>query len=541
VSRYLAIDLDAAGYFVCSGTAQKGAVKLESAVAIVDELQPLTLQSAPALGLKLKVALGKAGMMAAPVLVSVPRDRLIFKDIKHPKSSPAEEPAVVRFQSQRDLAVPADTLVMDYVPVPNPAGLDEQKATVAFIRKDYLEAVKTMIESAGLKLQLVHPRPFAASAAIQQGTRSGTLPAPEAGNKVALALLSLWPGGGEFVVSRGEQTLFSRNLSAGALTSEATLIGEAKRSLAAFKASFPQEELGGVYLAETEENAASWAARLEQALQVPMQAYDPLSSLKPSKSAPELSSRFVGPVGLLASRALYPVTPLNFITPRQPKAETKGSTKVLAYSLLFLMLVVGGGVLALYLFDLELNKRRAIAAQSKTDVEKKITTEQFDVNRLVSITDFRSRSVNWLDTFYDITEAAGSVDKLRTKEFEGVTAPSNAVVSNQTQNKGNVAALTPYKSTLTMKVISVDDQQPQDILSLFYNEKQFYFSPNSTSTNLTSGAKGNSEAKDTTITVDVTPRKADQYSRVLKAEFPKQPPPPVEEKKPVVIDEEDLP
>ena len=543
MSRYLAMDVDTAGYFVCSGTAQKGAVKLEKAFALVDDLKPLTLENAPALGLKLKVELGKAGIAAAPVLVSVPRDRLIFKDIRYPKGNPADEPAIVRFQSQRDLTVPPETVVMDYTPVPNPAVFDEQKATVAFIRKDYLEAIKLMVESAGLKLQLVHPRPYAASAAVQQATRSGTLPAPD-GGKGALAALSLWPGGGEFVVSRGDITLYSRSLSAGAMASEAALVGEAKRSLAGFRASFPQEELGALYLAESEENVSTWAARLQQALAVPVQPYDPLASLKPSKSAPELSSRFLGPVGLLASKALYNVTPLNFIAPRQPKAETKSSTKFLAYALIFLTLLVGGGVLALFFLDSDLDRRRAIAATGKTETEKKIATEQFDVNRRVAIQDFRSRSINWLDTFYDITEATGSVDKIRMKEFDGLTSPATGIVPNSGQNKGNVAVTTPYKSMLTMKIITADDQLPQELYGYLLSEKQNYHSPTVTSTNLTTGgSKSNGDAKDSTIITEVLQRKPDQYTRVLKAAFPKQPAPilPTEDKKTVAVDEEEQP
>ncbi len=542
MSRYLAMDVDSAGYFLCSGTAQKGVVKLEKVVAIVDDLKPLTMESATALGLKLKVELGKAGIAAAPVLVSVPRDRLIFKDIKHPKSNPAEEPAIVRFQSQRDLAVPAETLVMDYTPIPNPAGLDEQKATVAFIKKDYLEAIKTMVESAGLKLQLVHPRPFAASAAIQQATRNGTLPAPD-GGKGALSVLSLWPGGGEFVVNRGDQTLFSRSMSAGALTSEASLVGEAKRSLAAFRASYPQEEIGALYLAESEENVASWVARLQQGLSIPVMPYDPLASLKPSRSTPDLSARFLGPVGLLASRSLYNVTPLNFIAPRQPKAETKSSTKLLVYSLVFLTLLVGGGLLALFVMDGGLDLRRAQATTAKIDAEKKIAIEQFDVNRRIAIQDFRSRSINWLDTYYDITDSVGSVEKIRMKEFDGSTVPATGVLSNQSQNKGNIASLTPYKSILTMKVISADDQLPQDMMGYFLSEKQFFAGANSVITNLTGSTKSNGDAKDTTITVEISKRKPNQFTRVLKAEFPKQPPAvlPKEEKKPDVIDEEELP
>ena len=66
MSRFIAIDVDAAGLFVTSGFAKGNSVRIEQALAVVEDPRPLTPDSAPELGRRLKELLSASRTPAAP-------------------------------------------------------------------------------------------------------------------------------------------------------------------------------------------------------------------------------------------------------------------------------------------------------------------------------------------------------------------------------------------------------------------------------------------------------------------------------------------
>ena len=65
--------------------------------------------------------LKKAGISAAPVLASIGRERVILKEIRHPPVPTKEEPALVRFQTAKELSESPDDVIIDYTPLSDPA------------------------------------------------------------------------------------------------------------------------------------------------------------------------------------------------------------------------------------------------------------------------------------------------------------------------------------------------------------------------------------------------------------------------------------
>ena len=535
MSRTLAIDLDAGGLYAVLGSLRKNAATIERALVVLDDPHPLSLATAAAIGNKLKAALAEAKASGTPALLSLGRDRVIFKDIKHPPSSPAEEPAIVRFQAQRDLAVAPDTLLMDYVPVPGDPKADERKAVVAFIPKDLYEAARQLCDAAGVKLMGVQPRPYAIARTVARAIASAQVPPPDGAN-AAVGTMTLSELGGEFVVSSGPEVLFSRTVSAGALASEVALLGETRRSLAGYASSFPARPLGALYVAEGYAAAGSWIARLQQSLPLPVHPLDPLFGLSSPAAFPSsLNGRYAGAVGLLAGRAAGAM-PLNFVAPRQPRAESKSSTRWMVIAAMFGLLICLGAAAAIYLVLGDLDRKIAAAAAKKKFAEDQIAKEAADANRLRAILDFKKRDVTWLDVLYDLSDATGSVDKMRLKEFDGNIR--QVTIAAKPGATGTAAKpVQTMMGQLELKLVSADDQQPQDLMGLFSQENKFYANPTITFNNL-AGMKMGADGKEVSIAVDVLPRKPSEFVRQLKAEFPKPPP---EEKPPVIADEEDLP
>jgi hypothetical protein len=415
LSRYLAIDTDAGGLLVVSGFAKGDTVHTEQVLALFDDPRPLSSATAQDLGRRLKAALQEHRIAPAPVLLCLGRDRIIFKEIKHPKTAPADEPAIVKFQAQRELTELPEDVHMDYVPVPT-KGDEERKATVVFVRKDLYNAAKEFCEEAGLKLAGVMPRPFAAVAAAREAVAASIVPPIDDIQHGSVAILSIWDGGGEFVVTHHDRLAFSRTVSANALSSETAFIGEAKRSMAAYAAQNPKSPIQAIYLAEGH-SGGSWSARLQSALPIPVYPFDPLHAAPKNAVAPHLRGRFVGPIGMIAARGHGPL-PINFVSPRQPRSEPN---RLRSRFILAAILLVGiAGLLAAGSWFLNTEFTRQIEEQTKVkkQVENELKDLQTDSAKLAAVEDFRSRDICWLDVLYDIVVLYPDVDIMRLKEFE---------------------------------------------------------------------------------------------------------------------------
>ncbi len=563
MSRYIAIDVDAAGLFVAAGFAKGNSVRVEQALPLTDDPRPLTADTAPELARRLKEVLAASRTPAAPVLLCVGRDRVVIKDVRHPKTGPAEEPAVVRFQAQRDLAEAADTLHLDYVPLPAPAGADDKRATAVFVKRDLYNAARTMCELAGLKLAGFTPRPYATAAAVRRAVAAGTVTPPET-PAAPVGVLSLWDGGGEFVVYHGEHMVFSRSVSGMALQSETGLVGEAKRSLAAFASQSPRERLDALYLCEGHAGG-SFAARLQQSLPVPVHPFDPLAGSSAADAVPtHLRGRFASAVGLLAARGHGPL-PINFVTPRQPRAEPSKSRSWVIVGLLFALLVAAGAGGGLFFLHTGLTLRLAKANADKKMAEEQIAVEKKNLNRLKAVDDFRKRDVNWLDTLYDITAATPDVNKVHVREFDGkikvakLDPKANAAAASSGVTAGGTRSTTPVGTKpgttpaaapkaapvepvadLKLDLVSgsdADDPLVQRLIDdLFKADNKFYATPEVERPTSGTGRRL------ATVKVELLPRRPETFSRKLVAEFPKQPllpkQPPVEEPLPFNPDEE---
>ena len=121
MSKYIAIDLDPQGIFAVYGSAKSGHATVELAVAWDgtdgEAPPPFTADTAKQIGEQLKERFKSAGLNAAPVLISIPRDRVILKELRYPAVPQIEEPNVVKFQAMKELTDAPEDVVLDYIPL----------------------------------------------------------------------------------------------------------------------------------------------------------------------------------------------------------------------------------------------------------------------------------------------------------------------------------------------------------------------------------------------------------------------------------------
>src|SRR5437899_439580 len=128
---------------------RQGAEFVQAAVWRPDE--ELSKATAESLGKKLRDFLKASGLPAAPVLISIGRERVILKEIGYPAVPPAEEPGLVRFQATKDLADAVEDVVLDYAVLTDPAVTGERRALAVILRRDILNSLQQVCRTANLK------------------------------------------------------------------------------------------------------------------------------------------------------------------------------------------------------------------------------------------------------------------------------------------------------------------------------------------------------------------------------------------------------
>jgi hypothetical protein len=497
VPRFLALDADAGGLFVAAGTVGRGGLAVEQTAAAADDLGPLTPANAAARGARLRELLAAAAIKPAPLLLAVGRDRVILKDVTHPPTAPAEEPAVVRFQASRDLPDAADDVVMDYLPLPAAAD-GQRRAAAVFVRKEVLAAARQLADAAGLKLAGVTPRPFLVPALL---TRVGGVTQPA-------AVVTAWPGGGEFTVVADGRVRFTRPLTA------ADPLPEVRRNL-----QVSPEPVAEVIVCES---GLALSGRLADAVAVPVRAFDPGEGVPGGELvAPTLRGRLAGPLGLLSHKHAADALPINFVVPRAPRAEPSKNRPRALLAGVAASAVLGLGAVFAYLEYDKAQARVAELVTQKKAVQARLDALQPNVARLKAADEFAAREVVVLDELFDLASRVPDVTKVQVVEFElkaeAPPAPKRGVPAV-------AAGKAPPAPVAGMRVLlrSTDDGRPlvQQIVDSINRDKQYYAKAK---WGMNPTTEAGNKGVQFVVTADLFRRPPDKYARRIAAELP--PPP----------------
>jgi len=490
--------------------------------------------TAVAIGNKVKELIAAAKLAPAPLLVCLGRDRVIFKDVKFPRVPPHEEPAIVRFQATKDLTEPPDSVLMDYVPARNEGG-PGSRATAVFLRKDLYSAVKLMADTAGLKLAAVTARPFSTAAAIRLAIATGVVPAPEE-PKAAIAVLSIWDGGGEFVVCEGNELLLSRTVPAISLGSEATLIGEMRRNLAVCATQFPHSPLHTLYVVEGLSSGQSWSGRLRTALPINVITLDPLAGSPVAQDIPTaLRAGFFGPIGLLATRTTADGLSINFVSIRQPRNEPS-KHRLRALIAVLLLVATFAIIFAVGYMQLSTAQRELTNANTQKDSLSKLNEKlKLEQKKFDAVEDFADREVPWLDVFYDISVQFPDIKRGKLLSMEGTLEKPPVVAGRPGQPAPKPVAVAPGTRPAKAPSAKLKLLVASDDIGLVDRLNDAFKPPFYEKTNKDTGKRegSNENVKLYTIETMLMRRKPDEFQERLIA----SPPPPAKVVEPEEIEE----
>lgn len=533
--RYLAIDADARGLTVAAGSVRGGAIQLEQALVLPDA-GPLVPSSAAALGQRVAELLKSAGLAPAPVLFSIGRDRVVMKEIKHPPSPPQDEPAIVRFQAMKEFTESPDDGVIDYVPVGSDLS-GERRSTVAYLNRELLIAIRTLCESAGLKVAAIAPRPYAAAAAAARAVTTGAIPVPDAVD-AAIAVLTLDETSGEFAVVKNGALRMTRPVSAIAMANEAALVGELKRNLAVYSAQSGGDAIQAVYLAEAETGLTGWSGRLGASLPVPVFPFDPLAGTPATdRVPPKQRGRYTGVVGLLANQAKFGPPAMNFAQPRQPKAVVDPNRNRNAIIALLGLVILGGLAFGGFILVQNSNAQTTALRRQLEDAKKQIEELEPNAKRLAAAEEFEKRSITWIDEMYDLAVLFPDINKMKLTSFVGTAIPppttKDKLKAANAPKAGGKAALVPV-AKVRLQVASENATFPEELVRALARESKYYSNVRMTIGALLPGGNSRSPTQQFIVETQVGYRTPTDYTSKLRVSLPK----PVEAEKPAAPAEE---
>lgn len=230
--RLTAVTVSAGAEIVSGGTAPLGAMDAAGVLAALKGC-----------------GLSEADLRQKVVLV-VPRGQALFRDLEVPQGAPDEIVAMVRFQVEREMPLPLDQIRFSYIETGRAGG--KVRVQVVAVPREILDPALAALEGAGIRVGSVTVSSY------------GLLALAPATERAVLVEVS--GGEAEILVADGGRMEFSRTASFSAEVTPATVADEIQRTILAFSAKAPGQEVGRVVLAgrgdEAEKLAGGLTARL---------------------------------------------------------------------------------------------------------------------------------------------------------------------------------------------------------------------------------------------------------------------------------------
>lgn len=497
MARILAIDADGSSVALLAATIGRGGSVTFDRLLTWNTEGPPAPATAEALGRGLRERLAAAKIAAAPLLVCVGRERVVFKEIKHPAVPPADEPGVIRFQAVKELTEAADDVVIDYQPRPGDG--PERRALVVAAKKEIVRVAQMVAQAAGLKLAGVVPRPFALAAAARFH-----VPGPDPGT--AFGVLAVLGTGGEFLVARGDEILFARPVPAPALASDAALLGEIRRNLAVYSAQNSRDPVKSLFIAEGPA-LRGFASRASATIAIPVLPLDPAAG---AKLATELTpGQIAAPFGL--ARLATGDLPINFIKPREPKPAVNPHRRPILFAAsLAAALLFAAGALAY----MQLSDRDQVIASLRRELDgigQDLARLEPDARRADEVRKWNDSSVVWLDELYDLVARFPDLTKLR---LTLLTADPMPLPPNPKPG------VKPFVARVSIEGLTTDDSKP---LTQFMNElaKESAYKVEAKNTKpLSFGADRRSFSNSFSTRFELQKRPPEDYTKSFTAEAP---------------------
>jgi hypothetical protein len=364
---------------------------------------------------------------ADEVLVVLPREDSVVRNLELPMAPSEEVPTLVRFQAAAKSSISLDQLLLDYLPLPpreDGSGLDVLMSTVPVKFVNHIQAVLTAagLELASLSISPTATAELVARADHRTGDASGAdLVIARHGNRVEISFI------------RNRRLLFTHSTR---LTGDderlrnQAVLAEISRASVALQRQLAGNSITRAWVLGTADDNLSLCEALQTRFQCEVGTIDPLAVPGvelTTTDVPGDRALYAGPVGMLLAQSGGLTESLDFLNPRRPPARRdsrKLKAGLIAAGALFAA-AVGYGGLHLYLAGLDAEIRDKV--QMVAELEDSVKRGRPQVESAQLVEDWIDGSVHWLDRMEELAATMQGTERLYLSkvDFDSKTGRSS--------------------------------------------------------------------------------------------------------------------
>ncbi|MEZ6072292.1 MAG: hypothetical protein R3C10_19040 [Pirellulales bacterium] len=319
MSEYLAIDFDTHQLAGARARLSNQRVRVES---VIERTWPAELDpwaDPVAAGQWLAGELRDAGLTASEVLVSLPREDVVVRQLDVPDVPDEALPNLVRLQAETKSSSSLGGMVLDFLPLPRSPQAAGRQVLMITIAQSRLGRLRELTTAAGLELASVG---ISAVATTELVARAETHTVVD--RAAAALLVSRTAHRVEIALVRDEHLLFTHSsqlADTDASSQDAATLAEVRRSLGALSRLDAELQVSRAWVIGAAEETASLCQAMSKQLDCPVAVLSPLKVAAVSwdgSGEPPHQAQLAGPVGMLLAMAGPTVETVDLLKPRRP-------------------------------------------------------------------------------------------------------------------------------------------------------------------------------------------------------------------------------
>lgn len=376
-------------------------------------------------GERIAAALAARRVGRCEALAAVGRSSIELRRLTLPPAPPDEIPDIVRFQAMRDFAGLGEDWPLDYVPLdgaPAESGDAAGGATsvlAAVIAPKVVAQIRETCETAGLDMQRLVLRPFAAASLLRRVRPSGE----------CRMLVDLLGDEADLTVLIGPNVVFVRTVRLPAVEDEAqlrALLGEARRTVAAAQNQLGGQRVDRIVLCGERSRLQAIESVAQEQLSIPVESFDPFSAVETDgdlkQGLPDRPGRFVPLLGMLLDEAAQARHDIDFLNPRRRPTPPSQRRK---YALLgsAAAAVVLAGVFLVWRQQATLDQEINTLKQEVANLDQKVAKMSELQAKTAEIDAFVQSDVTWLDELKAVSQKLPPGEQVLLSRLRAMPSP----------------------------------------------------------------------------------------------------------------------
>lgn len=377
----------------------------------------------------LQAELKKRGLEKAAALVSLPRERVVVRQLELPAAPDDELPELVRLQAATRSTRPLDSLFLDFLPLPQRDESSARDVLLATVVKETVDEVSAVLAAAEMELQAVGVSSIAAAEIAARAER-------RRGNAESGAILAVgqFEQRVEISVTRGDRVLMTHSTHISGTDERQDnlfVAAEISRSVVALERYLAGARIAHGYVFGSADEFAGLRKIIQDRIGCAVDPLDPLTDASVSlKTEVPKSKRgmYAGAVGMALAAGNATVPTLDFLHPRRPPEKRDIRREQLVYG--------GGGLAAAaliglvgyfwYVSSLD-SKIESLQTQAGT-LQTRINDGKGVVAAAGIVSEWQSHNLNWLDQLRDLGQTLPGTDQLYLNRLD-VNANARNVIA----------------------------------------------------------------------------------------------------------------